>query len=94
MLSLLARLHNILDDNSNREFNIDHMSFWPTSVTKYVSIPDYLIEMNLDDFIIELLNLFIFQPNELQYRRCIRNIEHHIETSTPISSATSAMASN
>lgn len=55
MLSLLARLHNILDDNSNREFNIDHMSFWTTSVTKYASIPDYLIEINLDNFIIEFI---------------------------------------
>lgn len=60
MLSLLARLHNILDDNSNREFNIDHMSFWPTSVTKYVSIPDYLIEMNLDNFTIEFFEFIYF----------------------------------
>lgn len=36
MLSLLARLHNILDDNSNRELNGEYMTFWPTSVTKYV----------------------------------------------------------
>lgn len=36
MLSLLARLHNILDDNSNRELNGEYMSFWPTSVTKFV----------------------------------------------------------
>lgn len=34
MLSLLARLHNILDDNSNRELNGEYMAFWPTSVTK------------------------------------------------------------
>lgn len=36
ILSLLARLHNILDDNSNREINGEHMNQWPTSVTKYV----------------------------------------------------------
>lgn len=35
MLSLLARLHNILDDNSNRELNGEYMTFWPTSVAKY-----------------------------------------------------------
>lgn len=35
MLSLLARLHNILDDNSNRELNIDYMHLWPTSISKY-----------------------------------------------------------
>lgn len=34
MLSLLARLHNILDDNSNRELNGEYMGFWPTSIAK------------------------------------------------------------
>lgn len=38
MLSLFARLHNILDDNSNRELNIENMNIWPTSVPKYENI--------------------------------------------------------
>lgn len=37
MLSLLARLHNILDDESNMELNIDYMHLWPTSVSKWVN---------------------------------------------------------
>lgn len=34
MLSLLARLHNILDDVSNMELNIEYMHLWPTSLSK------------------------------------------------------------
>lgn len=34
MLSLLARLHNILDDETNMELNTDYMHLWPTSVSK------------------------------------------------------------
>lgn len=36
MITLFARLHNILDDNGNREINGEHMNLWPTIVTKYV----------------------------------------------------------
>ncbi|XP_031630488.1 integrator complex subunit 8 isoform X3 [Contarinia nasturtii] len=53
MLSLFSRLHNILDDNSNREINGEHMILWPTSVTNPIN---YNI-----DIVLELLNITLKQ---------------------------------
>lgn len=34
VMSLLAKLHNILKDESNFDINADYMFFWPTSISK------------------------------------------------------------
>lgn len=33
-MSLLARLHNILDDETTMELNVDFMHLWPGSISK------------------------------------------------------------
>lgn len=35
VLSLLARLHNLLKDDSNMEILAEHLSLWPASLSKY-----------------------------------------------------------
>lgn len=60
-LSLLARIHNVLKDDSKFDIHVDYVNMWPSSISGLVFLNLVLHLLSLDMFSIILSFSFSFQ---------------------------------